>query len=86
MAGLARVDEQGGRSGRGQRRRDLASDVTLFAHAHHDHPAAAAEDQRHGLGEGPAGARLQAEQRLRLDVEGLMRQRQRAGSVECGLG
>ncbi|MNT31792.1 hypothetical protein D3C72_1676420 [compost metagenome] len=61
--GLGGMHEEGGRAGGGQRRGDLAGDVSRFSDAAHDHAAAAGEQQVHDLGEGvvqPGGQVLQA--------------------------
>jgi hypothetical protein len=56
VACLARMHEEGGRAGRGERRRDLAPDMPGLAHPGHDHAAARARDQLHRVDEGAAEA------------------------------
>jgi hypothetical protein len=84
VARFARVHEHRRRAGRGQRGGDLAADVAALAHAHHDDAAVAFEHRLHRLREGRALACFQAEQRLRLDVEGVARELQRALGIERG--
>ena len=57
VARFARMDEEGGRAGRGQRRGDLAADMAGLAHAGDDHPAARAPDQIDRRDEGGARGR-----------------------------
>ena len=84
MTRLGRVNEHRRRAGRRERRRDLAADMAALAHAHHDHPAAALEHRLDGAGEALALARFHAEEGLRLDVESLVRELQRALRIERG--
>ena len=69
MARLRRMDEEGGRAGRGQRRRDLAADMAGLAHAGDDDPAARAADQLDRGDEGRAEAVAQR-RRKRADAVG----------------
>ena len=84
MAGLAGMDEEGRRSGRGERRRDLAADVPALAHAHDDDPAAAREHGAKRCQEAVALALLQCIERPRFDVERRARKLERAAGVEGG--
>jgi len=86
VAGLAGVNEERRRAGRGERRRDLAADMTALAHAHDDDPAAAREQGLHRGDEGLALARLESLDGTRLDVERGARELQRAHRVEGGQG
>ena len=54
VRGLRGMDEVGGGAGRGEGGGDLAPDMAGFAHAGDDDPAARAEDEPHGFGEGRA--------------------------------
>ena len=54
VARLARVDEEGGRAGRGEGGGDLAADVAGLAHAGDDHAAARLADQVDRRDEGGA--------------------------------
>jgi hypothetical protein len=87
VAGLGRVHEHRRRAGGGQRGGDLAPDVAALAHAHHDHAAAAGEHQvdgaHEGVGHRAGDARLQGEQRLRLDGERL---RAESATLRPGFG
>ena len=56
VARLGRMDEGGGLTGRGERRRDLAGDVAGLAHASDDDAAARRGDRLHRLQEGVAEA------------------------------
>ena len=84
VARLARMDEHGRRSGRGERRRDLAADVAALAHSHHDDTAPAAKDGAERSDEVVALALLQRIERARLDVERRAREVERATGVEGG--
>ena len=83
MAGLGGMHEEGRCAGGGQRRGDLAADMAALAHAHDDDPAAAFEHRLNAARETFALARGQRLQRLRLDLEGPLRQLQGALRVEA---
>jgi hypothetical protein len=65
------VDEQRRRARGGERRGDLAPDVTTLAHAHHDDPARAAQDGLDHRGEPCPLLVLKLQQRLGLNAQGL---------------
>ena len=72
MARLGRVDEEGGRAGRGEGRRDLARDMPRLADAGHDDAAARGRDDLDRLGEcGAKAAFASFPERLLERVEAL---------------
>ena len=71
VAGLGGVQEECGRAGAGERRGDLAADVTGFAHPGDDHAAGAGEQDAAGLLELAAQAVDEGGDRARLDLERL---------------
>ena len=73
VEGLARVEEEARRAGRGERCGDLAAHQARLAHARDDALARAGEDRLHGLGEGVAQPLLHLLQRQHLGVHGAAR-------------
>ena len=69
VAGLGRVQEEGGRAGAREGRGDLAGDVAGLAHAGHDHAAAAALKETARAHEVLVEAARQHGDRFRLDAE-----------------
>ena len=79
VAGLGRVHEEGGGAGAGQRGGDLAADVAGFAHAGHDHPAAAAKTNAAGARKIRPEARQLRLQAFDLDGQRLATEIDQAG-------
>ena len=73
VTGLAGVDEESGGAGAGQGRGNLARDVSRFAHARDDDPAAGLQQQLAGALEICADTLLQGGDRLGLHPDGTLR-------------
>ena len=79
VRGFGRVEEEGGRAGARQRRRNLAADDPRLAHAGDDHAAAALEQQPHRLLEALVEALDEREDRGRFRLQHLARERDVSG-------
>jgi len=63
------VHEESGGAGARERRRELAADVTRFAHAQHDDAAGTRQHVARGLGEGVIDAVHESGERPRFDLD-----------------